>query len=84
MFKQCNFLGLQDFNVINVVGKIGCYFNLLDIFVSIYQCSNNVTDFGFLLLQLHRFIIRVRTHPGQPGIYWNLIIGFPGIDYTGI
>ena len=27
---------------------------------------------------------RVRTHPGKPGIYWNLIIGIPGLEYTGI
>ena len=28
--------------------------------------------------------IRVRTHPGKPGIYWNLIIRIPGLEYTGI
>ena len=27
---------------------------------------------------------RVRTHPGKPGIYWNLIIRIPGLEYTGI
>ena len=27
---------------------------------------------------------RVRTHPGNPGIYWNLIIRIPGLEYTGI
>ena len=27
---------------------------------------------------------RVRTHPGEPGIYWNLIIRIPGLEYTGI
>ena len=27
---------------------------------------------------------RVRTDPGKPGIYWNLIIGIPGLEYTGI
>ena len=27
---------------------------------------------------------RVRTHPGKPGIYWNLTIRIPGLEYTGI
>ena len=27
---------------------------------------------------------RVRTHPGKPGKYWNLIIRIPGLEYTGI
>ena len=29
-------------------------------------------------------LYRVRTYPGKPGIYWNLIIGIPGLEYTGI
>ena len=29
-------------------------------------------------------ISRVRTHPGKRGIYWNLIIRIPGLEYTGI
>ena len=36
--------------------------------------------FGFRSIASHR----VRTHPGKPGIYWNLIIGIPGLKYTGI
>ena len=28
--------------------------------------------------------VRVRTHPGKPGIYWNLITRIPGLEYTGI
>ena len=27
---------------------------------------------------------RVRTDPGKPGKYWNLIIRIPGLEYTGI
>ena len=27
---------------------------------------------------------RVRTHPGKPGKYWNLIIRIPGLECTGI
>ena len=27
---------------------------------------------------------RVRTDPGKPGKYWNLIIIIPGLEYTGI
>ena len=30
------------------------------------------------------YIHRVRTHPGKPGKYWNLIIRIPGLEYTGI
>ena len=29
-------------------------------------------------------IDRVRTDPGKPGKYWNLIIRIPGLEYTGI
>ena len=36
--------------------------------------------FIYICVWLHR----VRTHPGKPGIYWNLIIGIPGLEYTGI
>ena len=31
-----------------------------------------------------RWLNRVRTDPGKPGKYWNLIIRIPGLEYTGI
>ena len=30
------------------------------------------------------YLNRVRTDPGKPGKYWNLIITIPGLEYTGI
>ena len=40
--------------------------------------------FGARIITSYGVICRVRTDPGKPGIYWNLIIRIPGLEYTGI
>ena len=37
-----------------------------------------------LFVNKRGIIFRVRTDPGKPGKYWNLIIRIPDLEYTGI
>ena len=46
--------------------------------------SDWLTPFSLGTMSASAYIDRVRTHPGKPGIYWNLIIRIPGLEYTGI
>ena len=48
------------------------------------QMLRTHTHAAQLVVRISIYLNRVRTDPGKPGKYWNLIIKIPGLEYTGI